>query len=143
VEPDKTNSTTPTDTTTNTSEQHYALPPDESRSTSSSKTVATKSPTGGGSAESENLPATTAKEAATKEATNPAATGADKPPGMWEKNKKWLKPTLIGLGGLALLFGGHKAYEAHKAAETAPKALSGVKPKKRGAGRKKKVEPLM
>lgn len=34
---------------------------------------------------------------------NAAATPDEKPDGFWDKNKKWLKPTAIGIGGITLL----------------------------------------
>ena len=34
--------------------------------------------------------------------------------GIWEKNKKWMKPTLIGVGGVGLLVLGYKAFTSHK-----------------------------
>lgn len=66
----------------------------------------------------------------------------DKPQGFWDKNKKWLKPTAIGLTGLGLVFLGVKML--HKPKPPAPQAaLTGVnhrKKKKKGGrkGKKKK-----
>lgn len=66
----------------------------------------------------------------------------DKPQGFWDKNKKWLKPTAIGLTGLGLVFLGVKML--HKPKPPASQAaLTGVnqrKKKKKGGrkGKKKK-----
>jgi hypothetical protein len=61
--------------------------------------------------------------------------------GMWEKNKKWLKPTLIGVGGAGLLFLGYKAISSSsKAGATKPRAkpMNGVK-RRKPQTRKKKI----
>ena len=61
----------------------------------------------------------------------------------WAKNKKWLKPTLFGVGGLTAavggykLLGGKKKKEADKKSEEKP-ALSGVN-KRHHKGKKKPV----
>ena len=61
-----------------------------------------------------------------------SSTGENTNAGFWEKNKRWLKPTLMGVGGLALLYFGYHAFS--KQPEKAPeKPLSGLK-----RGRKKK-----
>ncbi len=46
--------------------------------------------------------------------------------GFWDKNKSWLKPTLIGATGLGLLFLGYKALSGKEAKQ---KSLSGTKGK--------------
>lgn len=53
--------------------------------------------------------------------------GSDKQ-GFWDKNKNWLKPTLIGATGLGLLFLGYKAVTGNKAEK--PKQLTGTKNKR-------------
>ena len=56
----------------------------------------------------------------------------------WENNKKWLKPTLIGVGGLALLYFGYRAVSGHsQEKKQSEKPLSGVKRKK---GKKEKSD---
>jgi hypothetical protein len=63
----------------------------------------------------------------------------DKPQGFWDKNKKWIKPTAIGLTGLGLVFIGIKMMKAKPPAPTAQ--LTGMKSrrkKKRGGHRGKK-----
>ena len=65
----------------------------------------------------------------------------DKPQGFWDKNKKWIKPTAIGLTGLGLVFIGIKIMKSKPPAPTAQ--LTGMKSrrkKKRGGhkGKKKK-----
>lgn len=49
--------------------------------------------------------------------------------GMWDKNKKWLKPTLIGVGSLGVLYLGYRAMSGNtpKAPPSKSKSLSGVK----------------
>lgn len=66
----------------------------------------------------------------------------DKPQGFWDKNKKWIKPTAIGLTGLGLVFLGVKMMNKPKPPTPQP-ALTGVnhrKKKKKGGrkGKKKK-----
>jgi hypothetical protein len=60
--------------------------------------------------------------------TDNASTDDPTKQGVWDKNKKWLKPTLIGATGLGLLYLGFRAVTAKK--EEAPKQLSGTKNKK-------------
>lgn len=65
--------------------------------------------------------------------------------GFWEKNKKWLKPTLFGIGGLSLLFGGYKLM-SKKAAQPVPSPpLNGTDKKKKdnsGDSKMKTIELL-
>jgi hypothetical protein len=56
--------------------------------------------------------------------------GGDKPQGFWDKNKKWLKPTAIGLTGVGLLFLGYKMMNKPKAPAPSPQ-LTGMKSKKK------------
>lgn len=58
--------------------------------------------------------------------------------GFWNKNKKWLKPTLITLGGLGALFGGYKFVTGGEK-EKKKEGLSGSKKHK---GNKKPVSLL-
>jgi hypothetical protein len=79
----------------------------------------------------------------------------DKPPGFWEKNKKWLKPTLWITGGLTAAGTGYEIWHSHKKkkeeeakkAAKEEKTVSGVKPKtkrsKARSRRKKKTKVLM
>jgi hypothetical protein len=78
-------------------------------------------------------------------------TGADgKPLTFWAKNKKWLKPVAIGVGGLGIIYVGYRIM-SHKKPEKPPPspALTGVpksKKKKKGgiqSKKKKKAVPLM
>ena len=50
--------------------------------------------------------------------------------GFWDKNKKWLKPTLWGAGGLTLLALGYKMLSGKKEEAPPAKSLSGTKKKK-------------
>jgi hypothetical protein len=62
---------------------------------------------------------------------------------MWEKNKKWMKPTLIGLGGATILYMGYKAMSGNKPttppARKASTSLSGTRRKKRKPVAKKRT----
>jgi hypothetical protein len=58
--------------------------------------------------------------------------------GFWDKNKKWLKPTLIGAGGIGLLAVGYHFLKPHHPPGSAPTpALTGA-PKKKNHQRKNK-----
>jgi hypothetical protein len=68
--------------------------------------------------------------------------------GLWEKNKKWLKPTLIGVGSLGVIYLGYKAMSGGASAKptaTKTKSLNGVrrrrkvKPKPRTTHKRKKI----
>ena len=65
-------------------------------------------------------------------------------PSFWEKNKKWIKPTAIGITGLGLVFLGVKMFHKPKPTTPAPTAqLTGMKSRKKkkkggGQGKKKK-----
>jgi hypothetical protein len=56
------------------------------------------------------------------------STGGDKRAGFWEKNKKWLKPTAIGVTGLGLLFLGYKMMNKPKPGKNTEAAQTGFKP---------------
>ena len=57
----------------------------------------------------------------------------NKPQGFWDKNKKWIKPTAIGLTGLGLVFLGIKMMKSKPPAPTPQ--LTGMKSrKKKGKG---------
>ncbi len=100
-----------------------------------------------------NLPDSSKKKLPSKhspKSQNPADNTIDpgggtdgKPPGMWEKNKKWLKPTLIVAAGVAAV-GGTMEYLHHKKKEAQKKAggssVSGV-PRKRGKQKGKPGRP--
>ena len=57
---------------------------------------------------------------------------------MWDKNKKWMKPTLIGVGSVGLLFLGYKVLNANKpkASPTKSKSLNGVRKRKKSQPKK-------
>ena len=70
------------------------------------------------------------------------SSGGDKPQGFWDKNKKWIKPTAIGLTGLGLVFLGVKMLHKPKPPAPAP-PLTGIKSRKKkrkggNKGKKKK-----
>jgi len=77
-----------------------------------------------------------------------SSTGGDKPAGFWEKNKKWLKPTAIGVTGLGLLFLGYKMMNKPKPLAPTPavsgqlKGLQSRKKKKGGNKGKKKKQAV-
>jgi hypothetical protein len=97
------------------------------------------------------LPATTAAASAMSAtaATDSAATPPATKEGFWQKNKKWLLPTVIGVGGLAVLVLGIRAMKpSHKPAsgggslQGTPKRKTG-KGKGRGKKQKKKAVALL
>jgi hypothetical protein len=65
--------------------------------------------------------------------------------GFWDKNKTWLKPTLIGAAGLGAIYLGYRMFSGSSSKPKAPQAgLSGVnppKPKSKKKGKKKKKSP--
>lgn len=76
-----------------------------------------------------------------KSSDNSSGGGDDsKKEGFWDKNKKWLKPTLWGAGGLSALVLGFKMFGGKKEEKPSAKpALSGTKKKK---NYKDKKEPV-
>ena len=78
----------------------------------SSESDSSSSDDGGGEKKKSNLPATTSKSKpdATDSSSEEDSGDGDKPPSFWEKNKKWLKPTGIAVGGLGLLAIGYKMF---------------------------------
>ncbi len=87
-------------------------------------------------------PATT-NQVMTQQTTQPANTS--NAPGFWDKHKKWLKPTLIGVGGFGLLYLGYRLFAGNKAKSPSPpasKGLSGLKGKKKKKANGKKREPI-
>lgn len=73
-------------------------------------------------------------------AGTPAASGSTPTKtGFWDKNKKWLKPVAIGVGGLTLIAIGYKLIKSKKALPKSSKAaaLSGLPRKRKKKGRKK------
>ncbi|MBL7901577.1 MAG: hypothetical protein JNK73_06255 [Bacteroidia bacterium] len=81
----------------------------------------------GGSGES-NLPA--------KSAAKGAAPSKGKA-GFWDANKKWIKPTAIGLTGVGLIYLGVKMMKSKPDKSPPKQALSGFKPRKKKKGGKK------
>lgn len=57
----------------------------------------------------------------------------------WDNNKNWLKPTLIGVTGVGLLYLGYRAITGQKK-EQATSGLSGTKTKKKNNPQKKEIE---
>lgn len=78
-----------------------------------------------------------------QEVTN-SNTSSDKE-SFWEKNKKWIKPVAIGVGGLTLIAIGFKMFKGKEQNKSSPKShsLSGIprKKKKKNNHRKKKSKP--
>jgi hypothetical protein len=56
----------------------------------------------------------------------------------WQNNKKWIKPTAIGVGGLVALFTGLHFYHKHKEEEPPPKKPSTAEPGVAGIAKKYK-----
>jgi hypothetical protein len=83
----------------------------------------------------DNLPATTVTDAqpAAHSASGTLPAKDDKEDGttqgsFWEKNKSWLKPTVIGIGGISLIAIGFAAFKSKKknGSSGSAKALSGI-----------------
>lgn len=75
----------------------------------------------------------------TSPSQNTDSSRGDKPQSFWNKNKKWIKPTAIGLTGLGLVFIGVKMLHKPKSPNSA-KLLTGIKSrnKKKKGGHKNK-----
>jgi hypothetical protein len=64
--------------------------------------------------------------------------------GFWDKNKKWIKPVAIGVGGLALIAIGFKMMgnnNHHNKSSPKPQNLSGVRNKRNPKNKKAKSKP--
>ncbi len=82
-------------------------------------------------------------KAMTQQTTQAASTSSK--PGFWDKHKKWLKPTLIGVGGFGLLYLGYRLFTGNKpkpVSKPVNKGLSGLKGKKKKKAKGKKTEPI-
>jgi hypothetical protein len=105
----------------------------------SSTTSSSSNSEGGGGNNQKSLMKTSGDSSSTDSSDS---SGGDKPQGFWDKNKKWIKPTAIGLTGLGLVFLGVKML--HKPKPPAPAApLTGIKSRKKkrkggNKGKKKK-----
>ena len=67
----------------------------------------------------------------------------DKPVSFWDKHKKWIKPTAIGITGLGLVYLGVKMFHKPKPTPAPTAQLTGIKSRKKkkkggGQGKKKK-----
>ncbi|MBI2968906.1 MAG: hypothetical protein HYY40_13985 [Bacteroidetes bacterium] len=82
-----------------------------------------------------------------KDTSNEKSSGGDssggeddsKKEGFWDKNKKWLKPTLWGAGGLGLLYAGYRMLGGKKEETSPQKTLTGTKHKKHHHKKKSEV----
>ena len=79
-------------------------------------------------------------------ATTPTTTGTTDPPPanetFWNKNKSWLKPVAIGVGGISLLAIGFAVLKPKPAPSKSSHSLSGIpKPRKKNYKRKTKHKP--
>jgi len=105
----------------------------------SSTTSSSSNSEGGGGNNQKSLMKTSGDSSSTD---NSDSSGGDKPQGFWDKNKKWIKPTAIGLTGLGLVFLGVKMLHKPKPPAPAP-PLTGIKSRKKkrkggNKGKKKK-----
>jgi hypothetical protein len=105
----------------------------------SSTTSSSSNSEGGGGNNQKSLMKTSGDSSSTDSSDS---SGGDKPQGFWDKNKKWIKPTAIGLTGLGLVFLGVKMLHKPKPPAPAP-PLTGIKPRKKkrkggNKGKKKK-----
>lgn len=73
----------------------------------------------------------------TKDETDSDTSNKDEenPDGFWAKNKKWIKPTAIGVGGLGLLYVGYRIV-THKKPSNPKSGLSGFARSKKKAKKK-------
>ncbi len=96
----------------------------------------------GGGDNTKSLMRTSNKTSDSGDTSSTDSSGGDKPPSFWEKNKKWIKPTAIGITGLGLVYLGVKMFHKPKPTAPAPTAqLTGIKSrkkKKKGGGQSKK-----
>ncbi|MBI4929899.1 MAG: hypothetical protein HY841_03990 [Bacteroidetes bacterium] len=89
---------------------------------------------------------TNKKEVAKTDGSGEDSGDGSKPKGFWANNKKWLKPTLWGIGGvigLSLLYAGYRYVTKPKKNTSPQPALSGLKGKKKkhdSKDKKKNVE---
>ena len=105
----------------------------------SSTTSSSSNNEGGGGNNQKSLMKTSGDSSSTDSSDS---SGGDKPQGFWDKNKKWIKPTAIGLTGLGLVFLGVKMLHKPKPPAPAP-PLTGIKSRKKkrkggNKGKKKK-----
>jgi hypothetical protein len=64
--------------------------------------------------------------------------------GFWEKHKKWLKPTLIGVGGFGILYLGYRLVKSKTQQAIKPtQSLSGLNGKKKKKNTKKEAVTLL
>ena len=102
---------------------------------------------GGGSGDNSKAMMRTAN---TSDSTSDSGSGSggDKPAGFWEKNKKWLKPTAIGVTGIGLLFLGYKMMNKPKPPAPTPavsgqlKGLTKRRKKRKGGNKGKKKQAV-
>jgi hypothetical protein len=85
-----------------------------------------------------NMDATAKKVgASTDNASDSSSADDSTKQGFWDKNKKWLKPTLFGATGLTALYAGFKFFGGKK--EETTKQLTGTKNKKQHPQKKEPV----
>ncbi|MBI4929299.1 MAG: hypothetical protein HY841_00935 [Bacteroidetes bacterium] len=93
---------------------------------------------------SEKIDSTSSETSKTDNSAGDGGSDDSKKEGFWDKNKKWLKPTLWGAGGLSALLLGFKMFGGKKE-ETPPvqKNLSGTKEKKKNKSHKPLTEKAL
>ena len=82
-----------------------------------------------------------AAPAAKEKAADDTKSEDDKPTGFWDKNKQWLKPVAIGVGGIGLIALGASLLKSNAqkpAAKPAAKSINGI-PKKVKRGHRRKA----
>ena len=111
----------------------------------SSKTSTSSSgdDSGGGGNNEKSLIKTSNKNSDSGDNSSTDNSGGDKPPSFWDKNKKWIKPTAIGITGLGLVYLGVKMFHKPKPTPAPTAQLTGIKSRKKkkkggGQGKKKK-----
>ncbi len=77
---------------------------------------------------------------ANQRTSSDASSSDDPEESFWKKNKKWLKPTLFGVGGLGLSILGYQLLKPKKKKPAAPTNDLSGQPKKKGAAKKKTAQ---
>jgi hypothetical protein len=78
-----------------------------------------------------SAPTEKSASASTSSSTDSSTDAPSGQEGFWDKNKGWLKPTLIGTGILGAIFIGYKVMHSQKA-ETKKSSLNGIDDEKDG-----------
>jgi len=117
-------------------------------SSKTSSTTSGESNSSGDGGDNQKSMMKTSNTSDTSNTSSSDTSSSAKPPSFWEKNKKWIKPTAIGITGLGLVFLGVKMMHKPKPPVTVPTTtaqLTGIKSrkkKKKGGGKGKKKQAV-